>query len=224
MPPKIERRKANIIVVDRENLADKVQALATARELPLTVSRHASVLEVLSDSGPANAAGVLCSVGSTGPLLQDLIRWTDRDHEARVPAAVVGKDTDAESVDSLLSRDHVRWIDSRFLDEQLTAWLMVALEIQDLRAFRAQHEAIASQLREARTRIFHGDLDSYVPPEGPPCGPPLPTSIEEIQSLRDAKAQFERGLIRAAVREAGSLKDASAALGISYTSLWRRMR
>jgi molybdenum-dependent DNA-binding transcriptional regulator ModE len=26
------------------------------------------------------------------------------------------------------------------------------------------------------------------------------------------------------VREWGSLKDASAALGISYTSLWRRLR
>jgi hypothetical protein len=224
MPSKIERKKANVVVVDRESLADKVQALASARELPLMVSRHASVLEVLSDSGPSQAAGVLCSVGSTGPLLQDLLRWTDRDHDNRIPAAVVGRDQDAESVDSVLSRDHVRWIDARDLDEALTQWLMVALEIQDIRAFRVQHEAIATQLREARSRLFYGEQESYVPPEGPPCGPPLPTSVEEIQSLRDAKAQFERGLIRAAVREAGSLKDASAALGISYTSLWRRMR
>ena len=42
--------------------------------------------------------------------------------------------------------------------------------------------------------------------------------------LREARAQFERAHIKAAVREWGSLKEAAAALGISYTSLWRRLR
>ena len=49
-------------------------------------------------------------------------------------------------------------------------------------------------------------------------------TLEEIMALREARAQFERAHIKAAVREWGSLKEAAAALGISYTSLWRRLR
>lgn len=222
--PKVERRKAQIVVVDRENLAERIDNLANARGLPVQVAPFASVLEVVGEKGPAGAAGLVLSVKAAGPFLHDLLRWTDRDEDLRIPTAVIGRDSDESAISAVLGRDHVKWIDAENPDEALEKWLLLAIEVQDLRAFRAQHDAIAAQLREARTRLFLGELDDYTPPEGPPCGPPLPTTIEEIQSLREAKAQFERGLIRAAVRESGSLKDASAALGISYTSLWRRMR
>jgi hypothetical protein len=118
----------------------------------------------------------------------------------------------------------VKWLDAKAPRIDLSNWLLTAIEVHELRAFRAEHDAIAGSLREARMQLFHGFISSYSPPEGPPCGPPLPTAIDEIQMLRDARAQFERAHIQAAVRERGSLKDASAALGISYTSLWRRLR
>ena len=212
------------MVVDRAGLADTVRAIADRLGAQVDVMAYASVLEVLGERGPASAAGLVASAQATGPFLADLLRWTDREHQERVPAAVVGKDSDEEALGAVLGKEHVRWVDTGEIEARLTAWLPLALEVHDLRAYRAQHDAIAAQLREARTRIYVGEIDHYNPPEGPPCGPPLPTSIEEIQSLKEAKAQFERGLIRAAVRESGSLKDASAALGISYTSLWRRMR
>jgi DNA-binding NtrC family response regulator len=152
------------------------------------------------------------------------LRWTDRDYESRIPAAVVGRDSDEAAISAVLARDHVQWIDVNEAEQRLNDWIPLSLEVHDLRMFRHQHEALATQLHEARARLFHGEIEHYTPPEGPPCGPALPTNIEEIQPLRDARAQFERGLIRAAIREKGSLKDAAAALGISYTSLWRRLR
>ncbi|MCA9555640.1 MAG: hypothetical protein KC933_36760, partial [Myxococcales bacterium] len=124
----------------------------------------------------------------------------------------------------VLGRDHVRWMDQGPPKDALADWMVVALEVHEVRAFRSEHDGIAQALREARMQLFHGFIQSYSPPEGPPVGPPLPTTIEEIQPLREARSQFERAHIQAAVREWGSLKDASAALGISYTSLWRRLR
>lgn len=224
MSPRPERKKPIIVVVDRGALADRIEHIAVQLSAELDVRRHASVLEVVGDSGPQGAAGVLCHVSATGPFLQDLLRWTDREYTSRIPAAIVGTDGDDAAVSAVLGRDHAKWIEESKIDEGLNEWLPVALEAHDLRYFRAMHDALATQLREARTRLFYRELEGYTPPEGPPCGPPLPTTIEEIQPLRDARAQFERGLIRAAVRERGSLKDASAALGISYTSLWRRLR
>jgi hypothetical protein len=221
---RVERRKATIVVVDRGGIADNVRSFTERVGAPVQVLPFSSVLEVLGESGPQNAAGLIATTAATGPFLGDLLRWTDREHDSRIPAAVVGRDSDEEAVASILGRDHVKWIDAQEVDQKLDKWVQLAIEVNDLRAFHAQHEALAAQLREARMRLFYAELDHFSPPEGPPCGPPLPTTIEEIQSLKEAKAQFERGLIRAAVRESGSLKDASAALGISYTSLWRRMR
>ena len=123
-----------------------------------------------------------------------------------------------------LSREHVRWTPPEPTRESLSEWLLIALEVHELRSFRSQHDALATGLREARMQLFHGFISGYAPPEGPPCGPPLPTSQEEIQPLKEARSQFERAHIQAAVREWGSLKEASQALGISYTSLWRRLR
>lgn len=224
MSARIERRPPEIIIVDRNELADRVEAVARELGTPVMIRRFGSVLEVLGDGGPRGGAGLLCSVAATGPFLGDLLKWTDRDPSSRIPAAVVGGSSDEASVEVVLGRDHARWIDAQRLGEGLAEWLPVAVEVQDLRGFREQHDRLAQALREERSKLFGGELERVVPEEGPPCGPPLPTSVEEIKSLKEARAQFERGLIRAAVRETGSLKDASAALGISYTSLWRRMR
>ncbi len=221
---RLERNAPEILVVDRQDLSDQVESVAKELGTPVVVRRFGSVLEVLGDGGPRGGAGLLCSVSATGPFLGDLLRWTDRDPNSRIPAAVVGGSNDGDSVEVVLGRDHARWIDAQRLSAGLAEFLPVAVEVQDLRSFREEHDRLAQALREERSRLFGGDIERVVPEEGPPCGPPLPTSIEEIKSLKDARAQFERGLIRAAVRETGSLKDASAALGISYTSLWRRMR
>ena len=218
------RINPSVIVVDRERLADRVEAIASGLSVPIAVARYTSVLEVVGEQGPAHSDGVVCSATAAGPFLQDLLRWTDREHRSRIPAAVVGTDADENAVNVVLGRDHASWVSAAELEEKLGAWLSMAYEVHDLRAFRKQHDDLATQLREARNRLFYGELEAFTPAEGPPCGPPLPTTIEEIQPLRDARAQFERGLIRAAIRECGSLKEASALLGISYTSLWRRLR
>lgn len=224
MNAQLDRRKPTIVVVDRGDLAERVETVCSNRSLTVNVARFSSVLEVVGDSGPSSSAGVLCSVSAAGPFLQDLLRWTDREHISRIPSAVIGEDSDEAAVAAVLGRDHVRWIDAAEVDARLDDFLPTAVETHDLRMFRAQHDTLATQLREARMRMYYGELADYTPPEGPPCGPPLPTNVEEIQPLRDARAQYERGLIRAAIRECGSLKQASAALGISYTSLWRRLR
>lgn len=222
--PKAERQPPEIVVVDRQDLADRISAVAERRGTPVLVRRFGSVLEVLGEGGPKGAAGLLCSVAAAGPFLADLLRWTDREPTSRIPAAVVGGKGDDAAVEVVLGRDHARWIDLARFEEGVSDWLPIAMEVHDLRRFREEHERLASSLREDRSRLFAAEVERVVPEEGPPCGPPLPTSVEEIRSLKEARAQYERGLIRAAVRETGSLKDASAALGISYTSLWRRMR
>ena len=220
-----ERPLPKLVVVERDGLGEKINEIAERLKVELQILPFSSVLEVVGESGPASASGLICSVSAAGPFLKDLLRWTEPgDHRDRISTAVIGKDSDESAIDAIIGRDHVQWINAENAEAGMESWLSAAMEVYDLRLFRAQHNQMARTLREARTRLFAGDISSYVPEEGPPCGPPLPTHVEEIQALREARAQYERGLIRSAIRQFGSLKDASAALGISYTSLWRRLR
>lgn len=176
-----------IVVVDRSDLGDRVQALLEELRGGITVKRFASVLDVLGEGGPIDANGLVVNVGAAGPFLHDLLRWTDRSSDSRVPAAVIGGEADQGAVGAVLVRDHVQWIDAHRVEAALRAWLPVALEVMDLRAFRREHDRLASSLREMRGRLFCGSVDSaaltHVLEEGPPCGPPLPTNIEEILPL-----------------------------------------
>jgi hypothetical protein len=225
MSIKTVRPVPTLVVVERDGLADRIRGLADRLRADLEILSFSSVLEVVGESGPATASGVICTVGAAGPFLKDLLRWTEPgDHRERVCAAVIGNDSDEDAINTIIGRDHVHWIGAKNTDKGMETWLSEAMEVHDLRLFRNQHEDMARVLRDARSKLFLGEIRSFVPSEGPPCGPPLPTHVEEIQALRDARAQYERGLIRSAIREFGSLKDASAALGISYTSLWRRLR
>lgn len=224
MRPSIERRPHDVVVIDRGSLKDQVQAAAEKRQLSVSILPFTSVLDAMGERGPATAAGVVGMAEVLGPFITDLLRWTEQNGRARIPALIVGRDTDEDALDAMVGKDHVRWCDVDKLEEGLVDWLPIAVEVADLRLFRAEHDRIAQRIYEGRSKMFRGEVEQLTPPEGPPCGPPLPTTIEEIQSLKEARAQYERGMIRAAVRETGSLKDASSALGISYTSLWRRMR
>ncbi len=220
------RRAFRLAVVDRAGLAGTFEAIARERGWAVEVVACSSVLEIVGDAGPAQLGGLAVSVAASGPFLTDLLRWTETSVTQRVPTLVLGagREDDEAAARMTLGRGHVRWLDARFDREALAEWLLVAIEVHEIRGFRSEHDAVSQALREARLQLFHGHLQGYSPPDGPPCGPPLPTTMEEILPLRDARAQFERAHIQAAVREWGSLKDASAALGISYTSLWRRMR
>ncbi|MCK6549629.1 hypothetical protein L6R52_27585 [Myxococcota bacterium] len=219
-------RKFKLVVVDRKGLANQLDTLARERGWAVDVVNCTSALEVVGENGPSNVGGLAISVSAAGPFIMDLLRWAENKFEQRVPTAVIGAgaESDEEAARMILGRDHVRWVDPAIAEAELGTWLLTAIEVHELRAYRNEHDSVAAALREARMQLFHGFISSYAPPEGPPCGPPLPTAIDEIQSLRDARAQFERAHIQAAVRERGSLKDASSALGISYTSLWRRLR
>jgi hypothetical protein len=221
------RRKFRLAVVDRAGLAAELEGVARERGWAVEVVPCSSALEIVGDSGPGQLGGLVVSVAASGPFLMDLLRWTESSVQQRIPTLVFGsgRPEDEAAHRMILGREHVRWVDHQSPRDQFATWLEVALEVHEVRAFRGEHDTIAQALREARMQLFHGFITQYAPdPESPPCGPPLPTSIEEIQPLRDARTQFERAHIQAAVREWGSLKDASAALGISYTSLWRRLR
>lgn len=216
----------DLIVLDREDgIFQAIEALEAELGLSIRPQQFGSALDILSDNGrPKQVAGVAVSAKAAGPFFQDILGWSESNLDARIPVAVFGADDDTDALDAVLGRDHVRWYDQSAIKKGLQEWLPVAVEVGDVRRFLSEHRRVAQELHEGRTRLFRGEVESFTAPEGPPCGPPLPTSLEEIQSLRDARAQYERGMIRAAVRETGSLKDASVALGISYTSLWRRMR
>jgi hypothetical protein len=220
------QRKFKLVVVDRKGLASEMESIARERGFGVDVVSCTSALEVVGENGPTGVGGLAISVSASGPFVMDLLRWAENKFDQRVPTLVIGAGTesDEEAARMLLGREHVKWLDQNAKQADLALWLVTAIEVHELRAYRSEHDAIAAALREARMQLFHGFIQSYAPPDGPPCGPPLPTAIDEIQSLRDARAQFERAHIQAAVRERGSLKDASAALGISYTSLWRRLR
>ncbi|MBI4817128.1 MAG: hypothetical protein HY791_12775 [Deltaproteobacteria bacterium] len=187
------------------------------------VMSYGSVLDLLGEKGPGGAIGLVTVASASGPFLEDLLSWTENDRP-RIPTAVVGSEVERASMKALVGRDHVRFIDELRVKDELGSWLSLALEVRDLRKFRALHDSAAGELRRARKRLLLGELDQVEVPNGPPCGPTLPTTLDEVQALKDARAAFERGLVKAAVRETGSLKDASEVLGISYTSLWRRMR
>jgi hypothetical protein len=226
MANRTPRPKFRLLVVDRKGLANEIETMARERGWAIDVIACTSALEVMGENGPTQVGGLAVSVMAAGPFMMDLLRWSENSTAERIPSLVLGagNDADEEAARMLLGREHVRWLDGKAPRTELTDWLLSAIEVHDLRSFRTEHDAIAAALREARMQLFHGFIQSYAPPDGPPCGPPLPTAIDEIQMLRDARAQFERAHIQAAVRERGSLKDASAALGISYTSLWRRLR
>jgi len=226
MAAKNVRRTFRIAVVDRAGLAAELESIARERSWPVEVMSCSSALEIVGDSGPGPLGGLVVSVGASGPFLTDLLRWTESTATQRVPTLVIGagRPEDEAAARMVLGREHVKWLDPSPEKEELAKWLVVALEVHEVRAFRSEHDGIAQALREARMQLFHGFIQNYGPPDGPPVGPPLPTTIPEIQPLREARSQFERAHIQAAVREWGSLKDASAALGISYTSLWRRLR
>lgn len=225
MTPRGGPRRLKVVVVDRGGLAGEFEVLSRENQWSVEVVACTSVLEVIGESGPGQVEGVVASVGAAGPFLADLLRWTDTAPQ-RIPVLLVGtgKPEDEGARRLILGREHIRWRGPNPEPTHLAEWLLMALEVQAARAYRAEHDGLAQALREARMQLFHGFITQYVPAEGPPCGPPLPTSIEEIQPLRDARAQFERAHIQAAVRECGSLKDAALSLGISYTSLWRRLR
>jgi hypothetical protein len=219
-------QKFRLAVVDRGGLASSFEGLIREQDWPIEVLSCASALEVIGENGPGPVEGLAVSVAAAGPFLTDLLRWTDGSGDRRVPALLAGSgvDSDEAAARMSLTREHVRWIAANPDRGALLEWLRRSFEVHLLRSYRREHEAIAAAIREARVQLFHGFIHNYAPPEGPPCGPPLPTSIEEITPLRDARAQFERAHIKSAVREWGSLKEAAAALGISYTSLWRRLR
>ncbi|NJK89184.1 MAG: hypothetical protein HC923_07100 [Myxococcales bacterium] len=107
---------------------------------------------------------------------------------------------------------------------EMERWVLLVAELKACRYHRHQHDQAATALRRARMALFQGkELD--VPTHGrAPSGPPLPTRIEEVESLRDARTRFERAHIQAVLRDQPSLREASAALGISYSSLWRRLK
>lgn len=226
MAREVARHPFRLAVVDRAGLSSAIESIARENGWPLEVISCTSVLEIVGDSGPGQLGGLVVSVAASGPFLTDLLRWTESAAVVRVPTLVVGggREDDEAAARMVLGRGHVRWMDAGPSKEDLAEWLVVGIEVHEIRAYRAEHDGISQALREARMQLFHGHLQSYAPPEGPPCGPPLPTTLEEIQPLKEARAQFERSHIQAAVREWGSLKEASAALGISYTSLWRRLR
>jgi hypothetical protein len=220
------RRRLSLAVVDRSGMAGTIEALARANDWPIELLACASSLEVLAEGTAPNIGALVVSVAAAGPFLPDLLRWSDGNGSERTPVLVMGSNApdDDTAARLVVSREHATWLDSAASETSLKEWLEVAVEVHALRLFRREHDAIAGSLREARGQVFHGFHASYTAPSEMPCGPPLPTSIDEIQPLKDARTQFERSHIQAAVREFGSLKDAAVALGISYTSLWRRLR
>lgn len=220
------RRVFRLAVVDRAGLSATCESIAREHGWTVEVVACSSVLEIVGDAGPGQLGGLAVSVAASGPFLTDLLRWTESSAIQRVPTLVIGagRDDDEAAARMTLGRGHVRWLDAGPSHDAVAEWMLTAIEVHEIRGYRSEHDAVSQALREARLQLFHGHLQSYTPPEGPPCGPPLPTTVEEIAPLREARSQFERSHIHAAVREWGSLKDASAALGISYTSLWRRLR
>ncbi len=219
------RRKFRLALVDRTGLATEFESIARDRNWGVELISCSSALEIVGDAGPTNLSGLVVSVTAAGPFLTDVLRWSESSLQ-RIPTLLVGsgKSEDEAARRIILGREHVRWRGPGPTRADLAEWLVTAIEIHDLRVLRAEHDALAQSLREARMQLFHGFIGQFTPPEGPPCGPPLPTSLEEIVPLRDARAQFERAHIQAVVGQNASLKDASASLGISYTSLWRRLR
>ncbi|MGF1510165.1 MAG: helix-turn-helix domain-containing protein [Myxococcota bacterium] len=218
---------AEVAVLDRSDLGDVLEERGREGRMDLRVQRFASGLELMGENGPRTVDGLAIQVSAAGPFLSEILRWSDAQLPSRVPTVLVGtgtEDTDDEAARQILGRDHITWLAAGHTPEELLRWLLTALEVREIRACRRQHDQIAQSLRRARFQLFHGRQLDFQPPDGPPCGPPLPTSVEEVEPLKEARARFERAHIQAVIRDQDSLKDASGALGISYTSLWRRLR
>ena len=142
-----EKSKPVFVVVDRGDLGDKVKAILESLGVGPDIRGFASVLEVLGESGPKTAAGLIVSTAAAGPFLQDLLRWTDREQTDQVPTLVVGKDSDEQALEMVLGKEHVRWIDVSEIEPRLNHFVHLAIEVNDLRSFHDAHEAMAAQLR-----------------------------------------------------------------------------
>lgn len=220
-------RGAVIAVLDRADLSDELESWSAKHGVGLDLRNFTSALELTGDGGPRSLDGLAIGVAAAGPFLPEVLRWADNQLSDRMPTLLVGSGKETEddvATRQILGREQITWLPSGADRDDLKRWLLLTLEVKELRAFRRQHDQIAHSLRRARMQLFHGHTLDVEPPEGPPCGPPLPTNLEEVEPLKEARARFERAHIQAVIREQESLKEASVALGISYTSLWRRLR
>ncbi len=221
------RVPSRVALLDRGQTEVAVSSAAAEAELQVQLLTYGSALELIGEAGPREVDGLAISVESAGPFLPEVLRWADQ-LSFRVPTLLVGSGQEAadeEASRQILGRDQIRWVEPDRPSDDIERWLVLVAEVKELRAYRGQHELVAQELRRARLALFHGlSTDPRMTSEGPPCGPPLPTHREEIEPLKEARARFERAHIRAVLRDQDSLKEASQALGISYTSLWRRLR
>jgi hypothetical protein len=217
---------SRLAVLDRTDLAPALQTAARRAELTFEVTSYGSALELIGEAGPTALDGLAVHAGTAGPFLAEVLRWADQ-LKQRTPTLLVGtgdETADDEAARQILGREQIQWLAADHGAVDRERWLLLVAEVRELRAFRRDHDATAQTLRRARMALFHGQVTDASPVDGPPCGPPLPTRVEEIEPLKEARSRFERAHIQAVLRDRDSLKEASNALGISYTSLWRRLR
>lgn len=217
---------SRLAVLDRSDLGTALEDAARRADLQFEIARFGSALELIGEAGPTEVDGLALSVSTAGPFLSEVLRWADQLSE-RTPTLLVGagdESTDDEAARQILGREQIQWLSSERRGVDLERWVLLVAEVRELRAFRREHDNSAQTLRRARMALFHGQPIEQMPADGPPCGPPLPTRVEEIEPLKEARSRFERAHIQAVLRDQNSLKEASSALGISYTSLWRRLR
>lgn len=224
-------QEVQIAVLDREQLMDRLHGALADSQLPASthvqLRSFESALDLMGEGAPRVVDGLALGVGSVGPFLSEVLRWGDQRFHQRTPTLIVGSGNDEQddgAARQILGREHVQWLPPRPGPADLNAWVLKVVEVQAIRSRRTEHEQAAQQLRRLRMALFHGASPSMELPEDLPCGPPLPTSIAEVEPLKEARSRFERAHIQAVIRGFDSLKDASVALGISYTSLWRRLR
>lgn len=219
-----------VAVLDRSDLMTRLQrALPTEGLVPAKVEFRPfeSALDLMGDEAPQQVDGLALGVSGAGPFLSEVLRWGDQRFHQRTPTLIVGtgdETQDDAAARQILGREHVQWLAPEPGPQTLQPWLLKVVEVEAIRRRRSEHESVAHSLRRLRMGLFHGADPELQVPESPPCGPPLPTSISEVEPLKEARARFERAHIQAVIEGFDSLKDASAALGISYTSLWRRLR
>lgn len=219
-------RASRIAVLDRTDLSDALVDAGRRADLEVDILPFGSALELIGETGPADVDGIAVQVGTAGPFLPEVLRWADHLSQ-RTPTLLLGTGNEAaddEAARQILGREQIQWLSVDRTPVDLERWVLLVAEVRELRSFRQEHDLVAQSLRRARMALFHGQPFDGSPSGGPPCGPPLPTRLEEIEPLKEARSRFERAHIRAVLRDRDSLKDASSALGISYTSLWRRLR
>lgn len=217
------RPRARVAVVDRAgDLLERCQRASVDAPWGPELLPCTSVLEVMGGARQDSLDGVAVRTPDAGPLLADLLRWADQRLEPVLLYVEGGLEQAPELRRLALSRPFVRW--RADAAARLDGWLSDVAELEATNRYRRLHEATAAELRGARMQLYHGMAEAAEPVAGPPCGPPLPTALAEVVPLKAAKMRFEQCQIRAAARECGSLKAAAEALGVSYSSLWRRMR